>query len=262
MQRRELERELEALHAESERGKQVLESLDEKIHALRAEVERQRRLKPAQCSSCRTVTLQVDAAAQSLLGSAGHVARTLLRDPTADRYELLDTVLRYVSPVKHLDPELEELYARASRSLRTATASGSASLRPFSPSDERGPQPPMPDQDWPDTELHGASSSANSPMGTSERTADAEAQALCQGLRAEALSLARAQDWTGTFTEFEARSYRIRVAPSGRRTYFVKVQISLSEVIHLRISRGSERASPILEAVRLGCVPHAPLDFF
>ena len=28
-------------------------------------------------------TLEVDAAAQSLLGAAGHVARTLLRDPSA-----------------------------------------------------------------------------------------------------------------------------------------------------------------------------------
>lgn len=108
-----LERELEDLQSESERGKQALDGLGEKIRGLRAEVEEQRRQKPAQCSSCRTVTLQVDAAAQSLLGAAGHVVRTLLRDANADRGELLDTVLRYVEPVKHLDPDLESLYARA-----------------------------------------------------------------------------------------------------------------------------------------------------
>lgn len=114
-----LERELQELQEESERGQQVLDSLDEKIHSLRQEVEQQRRLKPERgCSACRAVTLQVDAAAQSLLGSAGHVARTLLRDPGADRTELLDTVLRYLEPVKHLDPDLEELYERAQASLR------------------------------------------------------------------------------------------------------------------------------------------------
>merc|ERR1719221_2492639 len=115
-----LERELEDLRTESERGQEVLDNLDEKIKSLRAEVERQRRNKPASCASCRTVTLQVDAAAQSLLGSAGHVARTLLRDPNADRTELLETVLRYVEPVKHLDPDLEELYSRATASLERA----------------------------------------------------------------------------------------------------------------------------------------------
>ncbi|CAK0888554.1 unnamed protein product [Prorocentrum cordatum] len=133
-----LERELQELEDESERGRQVLDSLDEKIRTLReeagvrrrrlrrrrrrprrrsggtADVEQQRLLKPERgCSACRAVTLQVDAAAQSLLGSAGHVARTLLRDPDADRAELLDTVLRYLEPVKHLDPDLEELYGRA-----------------------------------------------------------------------------------------------------------------------------------------------------
>merc|ERR1719468_598796 len=70
-----LERELEELTAESVRGKQVLDNLDEKIRSLREQVERQRMLKPRHCSSCQTVSLQVDAAAQSLLGSAGHVAR-------------------------------------------------------------------------------------------------------------------------------------------------------------------------------------------
>lgn len=114
-----LERELQELNDESERGRQVLDSLDEKIRSLRSEVERQRRLKPERgCSACRAVTLQVDAAAQSLLGSAGHVARTLLRDPEADRAELLDTVLRYLEPVKHLDPDLEDMYDRAQASLR------------------------------------------------------------------------------------------------------------------------------------------------
>merc|ERR1719229_1878508 len=103
---------------ERERGKQVLDGLAEKIQALRGEVERQRRTKPERgCASCHAVTLQVDAAAQSLLGSAGHVARALLRDMGADRAELLETVLRYLEPVKHLDPDLEDLYDRAQASL-------------------------------------------------------------------------------------------------------------------------------------------------
>mmetsp|Transcript_63383 Transcript_63383/g.151273 ORF Transcript_63383/g.151273 Transcript_63383/m.151273 type:complete len:182 (-) Transcript_63383:39-584(-) len=108
-----LERELLELQAESERNQRMLETLNDKARNLRAEVERQRRVKPAQCSACRAVTLQVDAAAQSLIGAAGHVARTLLRDADADRGELLGVVLRYLEPVKHLDPDLEELYARA-----------------------------------------------------------------------------------------------------------------------------------------------------
>ncbi|CAE7816703.1 unnamed protein product [Symbiodinium sp. CCMP2592] len=113
-----LQKELEELQRESEHGKQVLDNLAVKIQSLRAEVERQRKLKPERgCSSCHAVTLQVDAAAQSLLGAAGHVARTLLRDPSADRSELLGTVLQYVEPVKHLDPDLDDLYNRAQASL-------------------------------------------------------------------------------------------------------------------------------------------------
>eukprot|EP00434_Breviolum_minutum_P040415 symbB.v1.2.035913.t1/scaffold4947.1/size32529/4 len=106
------------LQRESEHGKQVLDNLAVKIQSLRAEVERQRKLKPERgCSSCHAVTLQVDAAAQSLLGAAGHVARTLLRDPSANRSELLSTVLQYVEPVKHLDPDLDNLYNRAQATL-------------------------------------------------------------------------------------------------------------------------------------------------
>lgn len=111
--RADLERELQDLQEQSRHEKKVLDSLADQITTLKAEVEEQRRRKPAYCNSCSAVTLQVDAAAQSLLGAAGHVARTLLRDVNADRAELLDTVMRYLEPVKHLDPELEELYARA-----------------------------------------------------------------------------------------------------------------------------------------------------
>lgn len=117
-----LETELEELQAESERSKRVLDELSEKIRTLRSEVERQRRRKPTSCSACRAVNLQVDAAAQSLIGSAGHVARTLLRDAGADRVELLDTVLRYLDPVKHLDPDLQALYTRAQADLRGQNA--------------------------------------------------------------------------------------------------------------------------------------------
>eukprot|EP00929_Paragymnodinium_shiwhaense_P014850 TRINITY_DN122816_c0_g1_i1.p1 TRINITY_DN122816_c0_g1~~TRINITY_DN122816_c0_g1_i1.p1 ORF type:complete len:218 (+),score=50.01 TRINITY_DN122816_c0_g1_i1:161-814(+) len=115
--REALEREYAELQAEKERGQEALDGLAERIKQLRQEVEVQRRRKPASCASCRAVTLQVDAAAQSLLGSAGHVARTLLRDADADRKELLSTVLRYMEPVKHLDPDLEDLYERAQASL-------------------------------------------------------------------------------------------------------------------------------------------------
>lgn len=86
--------------------------------------------------------------------------------------------------------------------------------------------------------------------------------ALCEDLAGEALRLARAQGWSGTFTEFEARSSRSRLAPSGRRTFFVKVQVSLSQVVHLRVSRSPSGGPPQLEAVRLGCPPHAPLECF
>eukprot|EP00933_Yihiella_yeosuensis_P063735 TRINITY_DN66973_c0_g1_i1.p1 TRINITY_DN66973_c0_g1~~TRINITY_DN66973_c0_g1_i1.p1 ORF type:complete len:182 (-),score=47.40 TRINITY_DN66973_c0_g1_i1:357-902(-) len=117
--RQALEQELQELQSESEKGKEVLDGLATQIHGLRSEVERQRQLKPERgCASCHAVTLQVDAAAQSLLGAAGHVARTLLRDPNANRAELLDTVLQYVEPVKHLDPDLEELFVKAQASLR------------------------------------------------------------------------------------------------------------------------------------------------
>eukprot|EP00913_Durusdinium_trenchii_P030873 g28915.t1 len=110
-----------ALRRISEHGKQVLDNLAVKIQNLRAEVERQRKLKPERgCSSCHAVTLQVDAAAQSLLGAAGHVARTFLRDPSASRSDLLSTVLQYVEPVKHLDPDLEQLYNRAQGNLNQA----------------------------------------------------------------------------------------------------------------------------------------------
>jgi len=114
-----LERELEELQVESERSKRTLDSLAAKIQSLQAEVEIQQRQKPTHCHACRTVSLQVDAAAQSLLGCAGHVVRTLLRDTRTDRSELLGTVLCYLDPVKHLDPDLEELYVRAQASVDT-----------------------------------------------------------------------------------------------------------------------------------------------
>lgn len=135
-----LENELEELQAESERSKQVLDELSEKIRSLRAEVERQRRRKPTQCGACRAVNLQVDAAAQSLIGSAGHVARTLLRDAGADRVELLDTVLRYLDPVKHLDPDLQALYARAQADLRgqNATFASGVAASPRGGGGQRG----------------------------------------------------------------------------------------------------------------------------
>mmetsp|Transcript_24323 Transcript_24323/g.76540 ORF Transcript_24323/g.76540 Transcript_24323/m.76540 type:complete len:150 (+) Transcript_24323:389-838(+) len=87
-------------------------------------------------------------------------------------------------------------------------------------------------------------------------------QVLCEGLAGEALRLARAQGWTGTFTEFEARSYRSRLAASGRRTFFVKVQTSLSEVIHLRVTRAPHGGAPSLEAARVGRPAHAPIEVF
>merc|ERR1712232_545736 len=82
-------------------------------------VEVQRRKKPASCASCPAVRLQVDAASQSLLGSAGHVAKALLRNENADRRDLLETVLQYLEPVKHLDPDVQLLYDQAEASLRS-----------------------------------------------------------------------------------------------------------------------------------------------
>eukprot|EP00927_Polykrikos_kofoidii_P068332 TRINITY_DN63701_c0_g1_i1.p1 TRINITY_DN63701_c0_g1~~TRINITY_DN63701_c0_g1_i1.p1 ORF type:complete len:197 (-),score=27.86 TRINITY_DN63701_c0_g1_i1:319-909(-) len=112
-----MEREYTKLQIAKEQGQETLSSLDARIQTLRQQVDAQRQQKPSHCASCRAVTMQVDAAAQSLLGSAGHVARTLLRNPLADRQELLRTVLRYVEPVKHLDPELDDLYERAHAAL-------------------------------------------------------------------------------------------------------------------------------------------------
>eukprot|EP00928_Gymnodinium_smaydae_P080357 TRINITY_DN64070_c0_g1_i1.p1 TRINITY_DN64070_c0_g1~~TRINITY_DN64070_c0_g1_i1.p1 ORF type:complete len:211 (+),score=46.01 TRINITY_DN64070_c0_g1_i1:58-633(+) len=120
---RAVEREYRELLRERQRGEEALHGLERRVEMLRAEVEEQRRRKPTRCNSCKAVTLQTDAAAQSLLGAAGHVARTLLRDAASDRAALLDTVLRYIEPVKHLDPELEELYDRADAGLRGIPAS-------------------------------------------------------------------------------------------------------------------------------------------
>lgn len=241
-----LERELAELRAESERGKQVLDSLDEKISSLRAEVERQRRLKPAHCGSCRTVALQVDAAAQSLLGSAGHVARTLLRDANADRAELLETVLRYVEPVKHLDPDLESLYARASASLRGADALGI----PHSEAPHRFPEgQPQ------------AQGSMGSNVGA-ECPADGEVQALCDAVRDEALLRSREQNWGGTFGAFRAQSYRAQASAYGGLVYIIKVQVGRSEAIHLRVASLPGRGAPVLEGVRVRCALTAPLQFF
>merc|ERR1712204_10903 len=93
-------------------------NVEQELRSLQAEVDRQRKAKVERgCASCRPVSLQVDAATQSLLGSAGLVAGTLLREPNADRGDLLQAVLQYVEPVKHLDPELESLYQRATVAL-------------------------------------------------------------------------------------------------------------------------------------------------
>eukprot|EP00401_Gymnodinium_catenatum_P052780 CAMPEP_0117497328 /NCGR_PEP_ID=MMETSP0784-20121206/21126_1 /TAXON_ID=39447 /ORGANISM="" /LENGTH=385 /DNA_ID=CAMNT_0005292347 /DNA_START=15 /DNA_END=1169 /DNA_ORIENTATION=- len=116
----DIDQEYSELLAEKERSQAALESLSSRIQSLRQEVDAQRRNKPTSCASCRAVTMQVDAAAQSLLGSAGYVARALLRDPNADRRELLDIVLRYMEPVKHLDPDLEDLYSRAQANVQSA----------------------------------------------------------------------------------------------------------------------------------------------
>eukprot|EP00929_Paragymnodinium_shiwhaense_P062807 TRINITY_DN31371_c0_g1_i1.p1 TRINITY_DN31371_c0_g1~~TRINITY_DN31371_c0_g1_i1.p1 ORF type:complete len:249 (-),score=74.79 TRINITY_DN31371_c0_g1_i1:31-777(-) len=133
MRRLALERELVQLRRETAKGKQVLTDLDERIAELRSEADEIRRRKPAKCGSCRAATLQVEAAAQSLIGAAGQVARTLLKDSAADRTELLATVLRYVEPVKHLDGDLEELYERALESVEPP-AIGRIGRNPASPS--------------------------------------------------------------------------------------------------------------------------------
>eukprot|EP00746_Dinoflagellata_sp_MGD_P108342 gnl/MRDRNA2_/MRDRNA2_46268_c0_seq1.p1 gnl/MRDRNA2_/MRDRNA2_46268_c0~~gnl/MRDRNA2_/MRDRNA2_46268_c0_seq1.p1 ORF type:complete len:192 (-),score=46.37 gnl/MRDRNA2_/MRDRNA2_46268_c0_seq1:67-642(-) len=112
--RLQLEAELERLEAECAHGDEVLAEQAREIEALRGRIERQRAQKPSGgCRACSAVPVQVAAATQSLLGAAAQLARALLENPDADRGPLLAMMLRYVEPVKHLDPALEDLYARA-----------------------------------------------------------------------------------------------------------------------------------------------------
>jgi len=265
-----LERELEELTAESARGKQVLDSLDDKIRSLREQVERQRMLKPSHCSSCQTVSLQVDAAAQSLLGSAGHVARTLLRDPNADRLELLRTVLRYVEPVKHLDPELDELYAQA-----TGRLQGSAGAWPISQPSPTGPtgylhtEPSAYATAEPSAYFpaepgasYSAAPSAYCESGDGPFAANDEVGALCAAVRDDAQLRAEAEGHQGMFMDFSAVSFKRRRVRGGAMQYLVKVRVGHSKVTHLLITTMPGGEPPMLEKLRTDVGLAAPLDYF
>jgi len=269
-----LERELEELKAESSRGKQVLDSLDDKIRSLREQVERQRMLKPRHCSSCQTVSLQVDAAAQSLLGSAGHVARTLLRDPNANRMELLATVLRYVEPVKHLDPDLEELYAQATARLQGGTgtlpapalndrmrwAQGStepmASPGGYFPAEPSAYFPAEPSTHFP------AEPSTEYESGDGPFAANGVVGTLCAAVRDDTQLRAEAEGHQGMFMEFSPVIFKRRAVMGGALQYLVKVQVGHSKAIHLLITTMPGSEPPILERLKLDVGPSTPLDYF
>jgi len=266
-----LERELEELKAESARGKQVLDNLDDKIRSLREQVERQRMLKPRHCNSCETVSLQVDAAAQSLLGSAGHVARTLLRDPNANRLELLATVLRYVEPVKHLDPDLEELYAQATARLQGGTGSPAlddgmrwpqgptepmASPGGYFPAEPGAYFPAEPSTYFP------AEPSTGYESGDGPFAANGLVGTLCAAVRDDAQLRAEAGGHHGMFMEFSPVSFKRRAVGGGVLQYLVKVQVGHSKAIHLLITTMPGSEPPILEGLKLDVGPSTPLDYF
>mmetsp|Transcript_2922 Transcript_2922/g.4557 ORF Transcript_2922/g.4557 Transcript_2922/m.4557 type:complete len:104 (-) Transcript_2922:38-349(-) len=68
---------------------------------------------------------------------------------------------------------------------------------------------------------------------TDARAADAEIQTLIDGVKDQALAKAKEAGRDGDFATYEAKSVRSQVVAG--TNFFVKVQVSDSECIHLRI---------------------------
>eukprot|EP00928_Gymnodinium_smaydae_P061856 TRINITY_DN45834_c0_g1_i1.p2 TRINITY_DN45834_c0_g1~~TRINITY_DN45834_c0_g1_i1.p2 ORF type:complete len:131 (-),score=45.54 TRINITY_DN45834_c0_g1_i1:106-498(-) len=91
--------------------------------------------------------------------------------------------------------------------------------------------------------------------------ANGEIQKLIEPFRAKAQEKAQALGWNGIFDKWEAQSFATQVVAG--TNYFVKVGVSASHAVHLRIFQPlpHTREAPKLHAVRVR--PQSqPLDYF
>jgi len=93
------------------------------------------------------------------------------------------------------------------------------------------------------------------------QAATPEVQALCDGVRDAAQSMAQASGWNGIFSTFEAKEFKSQVVAG--TNFFVKVQVSETQFAHVRIYRALSHtgAAPSVAAVKL-VDANEPLDYF
>eukprot|EP00928_Gymnodinium_smaydae_P084838 TRINITY_DN6810_c0_g1_i2.p1 TRINITY_DN6810_c0_g1~~TRINITY_DN6810_c0_g1_i2.p1 ORF type:complete len:477 (-),score=126.27 TRINITY_DN6810_c0_g1_i2:175-1539(-) len=92
-----------------------------------------------------------------------------------------------------------------------------------------------------------------------EKPADDDVRTLIAPLKADAQAKAQEQGWNGTFTEFEAVSYKTQVVAG--MNYFVKVKLGPSDYVHLRVYKHFSGASE-LSSVKVGCSSGEPISYF
>lgn len=113
----ELEKQLEYLHGENVRQTELIAEQQREIEEIKRSIAVQKGRKAMRCPSCEVVPLQVQAALQSLVGVSASLFTKLSQagnegEEGITREELLQTVLDYVEPCKHLDESLDDLYSQ------------------------------------------------------------------------------------------------------------------------------------------------------
>lgn len=114
----ELERQLAYLQRENEDTNKKVTRQRAENDSLKKKLERKRAHdKSKWCPTCDVLPAQVDALLQSLTGICANVF-TIFTDANVkdnfSRQELVNMMLEYIDPVKHLDPRLEELFEKLS----------------------------------------------------------------------------------------------------------------------------------------------------
>jgi|Transcript_30131 cystatin-A/B len=98
-------------------------------------------------------------------------------------------------------------------------------------------------------------------IGSAQDLDDAT-KTIAESFRAEALSKAQADGWNGIFTKFEPVQAKTQVV--ARTDYFVKVLVSDSKAIHLRILKPLPHTGqpPSLVSVKVDQDPAAEVEYF
>eukprot|EP00294_Goniomonas_avonlea_P002515 CAMPEP_0114553508 /NCGR_PEP_ID=MMETSP0114-20121206/7700_1 /TAXON_ID=31324 /ORGANISM="Goniomonas sp, Strain m" /LENGTH=102 /DNA_ID=CAMNT_0001738465 /DNA_START=9 /DNA_END=317 /DNA_ORIENTATION=- len=95
-----------------------------------------------------------------------------------------------------------------------------------------------------------------------EQPANAEIQAICDGVKADATAKAQASGFNGLFTEFTAVSFKTQVVAG--TNFFVKVRTGANQFAHVRIFQPLPHVGtpPEVAGIKAGLAESEALEYF